>query len=222
MQKREQEPLKDPLNKAKLRSAANVQVQRQRMPSETPEDAERVSTTSGNVFDETRNNGLNKAAIQDSSQHTQHLSTQGIGQLHFIHTPLSMEPAYDSTAPHNRAKEFHPHPYGAAGGSAYPPADSAGEQGSPLPAAMLAPSSRQQSLTPGRGSSKFSASSLCNRPLPQGSAIQYLVSEIRAENCDLCHLQRGLREIDKILSKQGVIVDSPRPGAARRQDSEWY
>ena len=56
MQKREQEPLKDPLNKAKLRHAASGQAQRNRMPSETPEDAERVSTTSGNMFDETRNN----------------------------------------------------------------------------------------------------------------------------------------------------------------------
>lgn len=137
MQKREQEPLKDPLSKAKVRNAASSQAQRHRMPSETPEDAERVSTTSGNMFDETRNNGLNKAAIQDSSQHTQHLSTQGLGQLHFIHTPLSMD-THDS-AHHNRAKEPTPHPYGAAVGDAYPQTDSAREQGSPIN--MLLPSS---------------------------------------------------------------------------------
>ena len=136
MQKREQEPLKDPLNKAKLRHAASGQAQRNRMPSETPEDAERVSTTSGNMFDETRNNGLNKAAIQDSSQHTQHLSTQGIGQLQFLHTPLSTE-IHDAVH-HSRAKECNPHPYGAAGGDAYPLGDSTGEQGSPMN--MLVPS----------------------------------------------------------------------------------
>ena len=66
MQKRDQEPLKDSKSQAKMRHAASGQAERNRMPSETPEDAERVSTTSGNVFDETRN-GLNRAAIQDSS-----------------------------------------------------------------------------------------------------------------------------------------------------------
>ena len=35
--------------------------------SDTPQDQDRMSTLSGNVFDDTRNNGLNKAAIQDSS-----------------------------------------------------------------------------------------------------------------------------------------------------------
>lgn len=60
-------------------AASGGQPERNRMPSETGEDAERVSTTSGNVFDETRNNGLNKAAIQDSSHYTHHMSSQGAG-----------------------------------------------------------------------------------------------------------------------------------------------
>ena len=48
------------------------------------------------------------------------------------------------------------------------------------------------------------------------------MSEIRADNCDLCHLQRGLREIDRILTKQGALAESPRPGArTRKQENDW-
>lgn len=72
-----------------------------------------MSTLSGNVFDDTRNNGLNKAAIQDSSQHTQYLSTQGNGQLHFIHTPASIDTP-DLHYPNRNPKDYPTHPYGGA------------------------------------------------------------------------------------------------------------
>ena len=70
MQRREQDAAKDALDKldkGKTKGGVNGQIKRQRKRSDTADDADRASTTSGNVFDETRNNGLNRAAIQDSS-----------------------------------------------------------------------------------------------------------------------------------------------------------
>jgi len=148
------------------------------------------------------------------------LSNQGAAQLQLVYTPLSLD-APDSIRS-NRDRDGNAHPYGAgaAGGGTYNQSELAPRQGSAMN--MLVAPSQQQAWSAGRAGSKFSTNSLCNRLLPQGSAIQYLVSEIRAENCDLCHLQQGLQEIDEILSRRGIGADSPRPAPSpRRQGNNW-
>ena len=157
--------------------------------SETPldeNDNRGASSFSGNVFDETRNNGLNRAAIQDSSQHTQYLSTQG-NQLHFIGTPASTETPEMKI--HNKnigTRDYQNNPYGttiAHGLDIFP---------STIPMSPMKNFHGLSSVvsSPGPASSRVSAthSSLFNRKLPRGSAIHYLVKQTPPVTCDLCSL----------------------------------